>query len=180
MFLPVRTVVPAIAALTAIVLLVPGLGQAAPRPIAPSRSEIRAAARAAVRSSGLWATVNICNTKRDPDAIGVRGQMPGLGFRTRLGMEFQIRYWSARERRFRLIGGADKSITVGSATSGLHQDGATFHLTPHAGFIVATVSFTWSLGQMVLVRVTRWTRSGHPDADGGDPPRYSAGKCVIS
>jgi hypothetical protein len=166
-------------------MLVAALGAVAARPpVAPGSStptsrQIQAAVREVARSTDLWATFNICNTHTHPNSAGIRGQMPGLGFRAQLSMEFQIHYWSVRDKRFKIVQGADKAVTLGSATTGLHQDGVTFRFAPHAGYLASSVTFDWTIGRTVVAHLTRWTSKGHPDADGGDPPHYSAGRCVI-
>jgi hypothetical protein len=35
--------------------------------------------KARAAASRLWATVNVCDTERSPDAMGVRASMPGNG-----------------------------------------------------------------------------------------------------
>jgi hypothetical protein len=180
MFLSVRTPAFAAAMLAALITSVSAVA-ATPPPVSsgPSNAEIQAAIKQVKRSKDLWATINICNTRAHANAIGIRGQMPGLGFRARLSMEFEVHYWSAREKRFKPIKGADTVIDLGSVISGLHQDGVTFRFAPHAGFLASTISFNWTLGNKSIARFTRWSSKGHRDADGGDPPHYSAGRCVI-
>lgn len=168
-----------LATLAALLAVPPGASVASAA-TGPSTQQIQAAVKQAARSKDLWATFNICNTQNHPDAAGIRGQMPGLGFRAQLSMEFQLKYWSVRERRFKPVGGGDRWVTLGNAITGLHQDGFTFPLPAHAGFLASAVSFDWTVGGKSVARLTRWTSKGHPDADGGDPPHYSAGKCVIS
>jgi hypothetical protein len=182
MFLFVRTPVLATSLLVALIASAPAAAATAPPPVSsgPSNAEIQAAIKQVKRSKDLWATINICNTRTHANAIGIRGQMPGLGFRTKLSMEFQVHYWSVKEKRFKLIKGADTVINIGSKVSGLHQDGVTFRFAPHAGFLASTVSFNWTLGSKSIGSLTRWSSKGHPDADGGDPPHYSAGRCVIA
>ena len=81
-------------------------GQASARerrhqPGRPTKAQIRTAVARAERSKSLWATVNICNSKRYPDRIGVRGQMPSLGFAAWLSMDIQVQYYSdAHEKHF--------------------------------------------------------------------------------
>ena len=60
---------------------------ASKRPTGPTHSQISAAVARVKRSRNLWATVNICNTKRHPDVVGIRGQMPALGFSSALSMQ---------------------------------------------------------------------------------------------
>jgi hypothetical protein len=145
----------------------------------PTPAQIRTAVRRAERSRDLWATVNICNTKRHPNVIGVRGQMPGLGFPATLEVDIQVDYWSPASKGFRSAPGAKRSIPLGREKTGLYQGGWQFPFGPHAGSLRGLVTFKWKLGSKQLGRATRTTSAGHRDAEFGDPARYSSGNCVI-
>src|ERR1700689_1187810 len=71
---------------------------AAAAAVGPRR--IAAAVARAERSSSLWATVNICSSPTDPDSMGLRGQMPTLGFSASLSMVIGVNYWSTTAKRF--------------------------------------------------------------------------------
>jgi hypothetical protein len=146
---------------------------------APTPRQIRAAVRNAEHSKDLWATVNICNTKNHPNTIGIRGQMPTLGFATKLRMRFRVEYWTGKA--FTPVPGVSKAITLGPAVHGVYQAGVRFPFAPsaQAGLLRGSVSFEWRLGSRRVAQVTRSTRKGHPDADFGDPKRFSSGVCVI-
>jgi hypothetical protein len=145
----------------------------------PTPAQIRAAVRAALRSSSLWATINICDTRRYPNTVGIRGQMPTLGFTSSLSMDVQVEFRSAANRRFRPISGVERTLRLGRAASALHQGGANFRFSPHAGTFSATITFEWKLAGKVLGRATRRTTVGHPQADFGDPAHFSAALCQI-
>ncbi|MFZ0091544.1 MAG: hypothetical protein WAL63_18705 [Solirubrobacteraceae bacterium] len=153
---------------------------------APARAlgpkQISAAVSRAERSSSLWATVNICDSRKYPNALGIRGQMPTLGFSASLSMAVQINYWSPGKKRFEPIKapGATATQSLGTESSGLQQAGSVFKFKPHTGMLNATVTFTWTRGGKVLGRVQRQTTAGHPGADYGSPPRYSAAACRIA
>jgi hypothetical protein len=178
MFIYVRARLAMILALLAFVLSAPAAWSATTP--APTNAQIQAAIKQVSRSKDLWATFNICNTKSHPNAAGIRAQMPGLGFRAKLSMKVQINYWSVAGKKFKPIPGALKSISLGSAATGLHQGGVTFRFAPHAGFLASIVTFDWTLGNKLIGELTRHSSKGHPLADDGDPPHFSAGKCVIS
>jgi hypothetical protein len=166
--------------LTAVVLLVFAAGSAArPSSRAPTGKQMHAAVRSAERSRSLWATINICNTRRYPDAIGIRAQMPALGFRTTLKMEFQVDQRTAHSASFRPVSRAKRAVAVGSVKRGLQQEGVTFSFGPNSGALRGTVHFEWRLGSRVLGRSSRVTTRGHPSANFGDPPRHSASRCLI-
>jgi hypothetical protein len=147
----------------------------------PSRAQIHQAVRAAERSSSLWATINICNSRRYPNTLGVRGQMPTLGFSASLSMLIQVDYYSPQIKRFVAIksSNAISKLSLGSASSGLQQDGAVFPFAAHTGLLNATIVFTWKRGGKVLGQTKRRTSAGHRDADYGSPPHFSAAHCQI-
>jgi hypothetical protein len=177
MFLAVRVPL-RLAALTTL------LAAASPAPFAdaanhpPSSAQIRSAVQRAKRSGALWATVNICNTRRYPDRIGIRGQMPSLGFAAALSMDIQVDYLPSGDERFTPVPGASRMIGLQS-TSGLRQEGANWSFTSHTGTLSGTITFEWALDGKVLGQVTRATTAGHPDAEFASPPHFSAAHCTI-
>ena len=82
------------------------------------------------RSRNLWATVNICNTKNHPYVVGIRGQMPALGFNSLLMMEIELRYWSDTEKRYKPLADSKETISLGTERSGVHQSGAVVPVRP--------------------------------------------------
>jgi hypothetical protein len=151
----------------------PGLATAA----GPSQARVTRAVRAAERSPTLWATINICSSRRYPHTVGVRGQMPTLGFSASLSMTFDVDWYSTAKKRFIQV--ATRTESLGRASSGLQQDGAVFPFAAHTGLLRSTVVFTWTRGGRVLGQVQQQTTAGHKDADFGSPPRYSAAQCRI-
>jgi hypothetical protein len=148
----------------------------------PSQTQIQQALARAKRSRQLWATINICASGSDSGRIGIRGQMPALGFPSTLFMRIQVEYWSPRARRFKPVPDRDakKRVRLGGVTSGFEQGGHTFTFAPHAGLLRATVTFQWWGFGRLLGSAIRNTRRGHPDADGGQPRHFSAGLCALS
>ena len=143
--------------------------------------QIATAIARAERSSSLWATVNICSSRRDPDSLGIRGQMPTLGFRASLSMVIQVDYWSISKKRFVPIQSATATTTLalGEQSTGLQQDGAIFPFKAHTGLLNATITFTWRRAGKLLGETKRRTTAGHPDADYGSPPHFTAAQCTI-
>ncbi len=158
-----------------------GGARSAGRATGPSASAIAQAIRQAESSSSLWATINICNSKADPDTLGVRGQMPALGFSAKLVMTVRVTYWSSAKQRFEPIAGptASRTLVVGGFTSGLQQDGLQFQFPPKTGRLSATITFAWKRAGAVLGQTVRAATAGHPDADFGSPAHYSAAQCTI-
>jgi hypothetical protein len=145
----------------------------------PTPNQIASALRKAERSKQLWATVNICDTHRHPDTIGVRSQVPALGFPTSISISLGVQFWSAADKRFESVPGVRKVIRLAPLSRGIHQRGVTFRFGPHAGRLRGTARFAWSRRGRVLGRTEQHTTRGHRDADFGDPPKFSAATCTI-
>ena len=147
--------------------------------VGPAR--IAHAVRTAERSKSLWATVNICSSRKYPNALGVRGQMPTLGFSATMSMAIQVDYWSTTSHSFVPIKSnlATTRLSLGSAVTGIEQGGAVFPFKAHTGLLNATITFSWARGGKVIGQTVRRTTAGHRDADHGSPPHYSAAQCLI-
>jgi hypothetical protein len=139
------------------------------------------AALLATAAGGPWATVNVCDTAKHPDAIGIRASMPGFPKHARLAMRFRV--------QFRTDSGdwAD----VAGADSGWRALG-----TGHGDPVESGWSFTFAhsasavtLRGMVRFRTRRPrsaprftelpTTAGHRSSAGADPPGYSAATCTL-
>jgi hypothetical protein len=142
----------------------------------PTPAQIRHAIAAAEASHDLWATINICNSKRFPGVIGIRGQMPSLGFNAAMGMKIDVQYQPSPKTGFK-PSGLRQTIGLGQAIHRLLQGGARWKLMPHQGLLRGSVTFVWWIGHHVLGQTTRITSARHHDADFGDPPRFSAADC---
>jgi hypothetical protein len=162
-------------------VLVPAAPPAAAAVGAVGSARIARAVHNAERSGSLWATVNICDSRAYRNDLGVRGQMPSLGFSARLYMVVQVNYWSQAKHRFVPIQSnlATTQLSLGSSDTGLQQDGAIFPFSPHTGRLNATVTFMWTRGGKVIGQTVRRTTAGHTDADHGSPAHYSAAQCRI-
>jgi hypothetical protein len=143
----------------------------------PTRAQIAKAIKQAEASKSLWATVNICNSKRYPDAVGIRGQMPSLGFPAWLSMKIELNYWSGT--KFVADTMASKLVRLGRSSAGLQQGGARFNFTPPAPLFNANVQFIWRRSGKLLGQKTLATTAGHPNADFSSPVHYSAARCKI-
>lgn len=143
----------------------------------PTPAQVRAAIRRAERSPDLWATINVCNTKRYPHKVGVRGQMPALGFASTMSMEIQIQYYKRRTRKYVLGPGHPYHYPFGRQVTGLYQGGANFPLS--AGLFRGQITFTWKLDGKVVGQTSRLSVGGRPHVTHGDPPGHSAATCRI-
>jgi hypothetical protein len=136
----------------------------------------------------LWATVNVCDTAGHPDAVGIRGSMPGSGDRGEdMFMRFQVQYYIPRDKQWHNLGeGADSGwVDVGSAKYRTRQSGRTFTVTPPrpgspAYLMRGVITFEWRKAGEVTRRARKRTTSGHPDTKGSDPPGFSAASCSIT
>jgi hypothetical protein len=152
------------------------------------------AAGAAPRSPDLWATVNICDTVRHPDQLGIRASMPGSGRRGAMYMRFRAQFFDSGANAWREVGGSGVSrwIYVGSSRLRNRQGGYTFAFgapaTGSAFVLRGRVEFQWrerrrrrdGTLRVVVVRSARAnTRAGYPSTVGSDPPGFSASLCEI-
>lgn len=166
-------------------LLVAALTLAAAAPAAakpPSPRQVARAVAAAEKSSSLWATVNICNSRTHRDQIGVRGQMPSLGFSSTMSMTITLNAWSSTAKSFQAINSpnAVATINLGSHMRGLEQGGTVFPFQKgETGLWNATIVFTWTRHGKAVGQTQRRTTAGHHSADYGSPARYSAAQCSI-
>jgi len=148
-----------------------------------------APAGAQAASKKLWATVNVCDTKRSPGVIGIRASMPGNGRRERLYMRFQVQWFSFARNRWLDSSSRTGWRYVGSARYRSTQAGYSFKFAdPPAGQsfrLRGEVSFQWrarrknSRRYRVVERAERTTRRGIKGVEGGDPKGRSDAACVI-
>jgi hypothetical protein len=147
----------------------------------PTPAQVRAAVKRAEHSRQLWTTINICNTPANPSRIGIRGQMPALGFPARLSMTVQVDYWDAAAKVFRPVPGATghAQVKLGTVLDGVEQGGHTFRFPAGTGLLSGTITFQWRRGGKVVGHISKPATGGHHGVNGGDPPHRSAASCVI-
>jgi hypothetical protein len=77
----------------------------------------------------LWATVNICDTQKSPNALGVRASVPGNGSRQRIFARYSAQWWRAAKQEWMDVGGSGLTrwIFLGDADMSARQAGWTFH-----------------------------------------------------
>lgn len=166
---------PALVALLLIALAGPAHAQTR-RAATPTARQVRAAVQKAEHSKNLWSTINVCNTKRHRNTIGIRGQMPGLGFSAQLRMRFGVEYWTGKA--FTRLRGLERSVALGAA-GGLHQAGVMFSFGPQAGRLRGSVTFEWRYRRKLIGHARATTTLHHRSADYGDPKGFSSEECVI-
>jgi hypothetical protein len=171
-----------ISLLALLALCAPAVSSARPQrgPLARRASSLRAL----LRSRELWATIDVCNTAKQPETVGVRGSMPGDGHaRDAMSMSFHLEYLNAVNQWVELEGsGSSGFIAVGSAGAS-RQGGSSFTLKPHPGKPAYTlrgvVDFRWTHGKTIMQTARRPTMTGHEAAVGAEPKGYSSAECSV-
>jgi hypothetical protein len=184
--------------------LPPGVVPAAVPPVSKAAGQRRAAgasmsvARKAFRIEEgpppLWATVNICDTKESPNALGVRASVPGNGSRRRVYARFTAQWWSGAKQAWLAVGGRGTTDWVYVGTQGWNasQGGWTFHFSqPPAGttyVIRGVVELSWRRQAGASRKRAHWsqverrillTETGKTGVKGGDPLGTSKAMCLI-
>jgi hypothetical protein len=136
----------------------------------------------------LWATVNVCDTKKAPDDMGVRARAPGDGSRAQIYMRFTAQYRTDGKWR-RVDHGRSGWLRAGSARFLNQEIGYTFSFhkpEPGRGYVMrGLVEFQWRdrrkhhKRRVVVRRAQRYTTSGHP-TQGAQPKGFSAAHCTIA
>ena len=145
-----------------------------------------AAAHPLEHSRELWATVDVCGPKNQPETIGIRGSMPGDGQATdTMYMRFSVQYLNPATGKWLDVGkGADSGfLKVGSGTL-TRQAGDSFQLALTAGKasykLRGYVIFQLRKGSTVIETAARPTAAGHKSLAGADPRGFSSATCVLS
>jgi hypothetical protein len=96
----------------------------------PRRSETRD------RRRPFWATVNVCDTQKSPNALGIRLSVPGNGSNERIFARYTAEWWSGAQQEWLTVDGSGVTdwVPVGSADMASRQAGWTFRFVqPPAG-----------------------------------------------
>ncbi len=139
------------------------------------------------KSPLLWATVNVCDTEKNPDTIGIRASMPGSGRKGEtMWMRFRVQYFSEREgiwHNFTVKGADSGLVRVGRhARYRVRQSGYLFPFDPPAGAtyrLRGAVYFQWRKRGIVMRRVKEVTVGGKRPAV-ADPSGYSKATCTVA
>ena len=146
-----------------------------------------ATARSIYQSRHLWSTVNVCDTARNPDTIGIRGSMPGSGRRGEsMWMRFQVQYRSSVDglwHNFTLEGTDSGFIRIARhARYEARQAGYLFPFSPATGeryVLRGVVTFEWRRHGRAVRRAKKRTTAPHA-ATVADPDGFSAAQCEIT
>src|SRR5262245_53840827 len=137
-------------------------------------------AGASARQAPLWATVNVCDSPKQPDRIGVRASMPGTPKGARLSMRFRVQYRAGDE--WRDVADADSGwVNVGVARGSQVEYGwsFTFAKGTKSTLLRGVVRFRWRRGDALPRQAEEATEAGHRSSAGADPVGYSAATCAL-
>ena len=145
-----------------------------------------ASAHSLLHSHVLWATVDVCSPKDQPNTIGIRGSMPGDGHsKDTMYIRFRVQYEDPSTKKWVYLskGGDSGLLKLGSGAVA-RQGGFSVELAPVAdgpGFTLrGYVIFQWRRGATVLESATRLTTAGHKSLAGADPRGFSAATCELT
>ena len=143
--------------------------------------------------------MNICDTARDPDSMGIRASMPGNGSDQRKWARFTAEYWSRSRQAWTAVSGTGVSPWVypGTARDARRQVRWTFAFSPPPRRVTFTmrahVEFEWrrkparklgaspssARGGRVVRSLIRSTETGVQGVQGGDPAGTSKAACLM-
>ena len=151
-----------------------------PRALLAALLVLAVAPAAAAADAGPWATVNICDTAKHPDAIGIRASMPGLPRHARLAMRFRVQYRTSDGTWADVAGANSGWRELGPAGGDPVQSGWSFTFAQPQNPVVlrGMVRFRWRRGGPARF-AQQATAAGHKSSAGADPPGYSAATCTL-
>jgi len=146
---------------------------------------LAAAAPAPAATKNLWATVNVCDSPRYPDSVGIAARMPGNGSAQRMYMRFYVQFFDGDRWRPVTSGGVSPWLYAGSAKYTWVGRGYTFSFDPPPAGASYTmrgmVRYEWRKGKTKVVKRTRrYTSDGHPGTRDSDPKGFSSRKCKMA
>ena len=137
-------------------------------------------AAAQAKDTPLWATVNVCDTVKQPDQIGIRAAMPATPKGARLSMRFRVQYKSGED--WKDVADADSGwVNVGPAKGPMVEYGwsFTFAKGTKSTLLRGVVTFRWRRGDSLPKQAEVATEAGHRSSAGADPAGYSAATCAL-
>jgi hypothetical protein len=114
----------------------------------------------------LWATVNVCDTKNSPNALGIRTSVPGNGSNERIFSRYTAQWWSEADQKWLTVAGSGMTdwVFLGNADMASRQAGWTFSFVqPPAGttyVMRGVVELQWR-DTAAAARKARRTRIAH-------------------
>jgi hypothetical protein len=157
----------------------------APMVLAAAVAPAPATAGSQLHSRELWATVDVCNPKDQPNTIGIRGSMPGDGHpKDTMYMRVRVQYEDPSTKKWVYMARGDSGLLKLGSASVARQGGFSVELAPVAGraafMLRGYVTFQWRRGAKVLKSASSVTTAGHKSQASADPPGYSAATCKLA
>ena len=135
---------------------------------------------AAAKDAAPWATVNVCDTAKRPDAIGIRASMPGVPKGARMAMRFRVQF-KTEDGWQDVKGAASRWQPVGTSRGLAAESGWSFTFAHPSSPVTlrGMVQLRWRKGATVVRDVELPTEAGHRSSAGADPADYSAATCTL-
>jgi hypothetical protein len=135
---------------------------------------------AAAKDAAPWATVNVCNSAKRPDTIGIRASMPGVPKGARMAMRFRVQF-KTDDGWQDVKGAASRWQPVGVARGAATESGWSFTFAHPSSptTLRGMVQVRWRKGVTVLRQLELPTEAGHRSSAGADPADYSAATCTL-
>ena len=136
---------------------------------------------AQAREPTPWATINVCDTAKQPDTIGIRASMPGTPKGVRLSMRFRVQY-KVDEDTWADVQDADSGWRALGVAKGVPaESGWTFSFTKPSKAVTlrGVVRFRWRRGDQLPRTSEVVTEAGHRSSAGSDPAGFSAAICAL-
>jgi hypothetical protein len=132
-----------------------------------------------------WATVNVCDSAGQPNAMGVRASLPGDGSHGQMSVRFTAQWFDNSQQAWLPVEGAATSpwLNAGSARSRARQAGWTFDFNapaPGGSYLLRAVAeLQWRSGATVVRSTSLVTSAGMAAVMAGDPAGTSLASCTI-
>jgi hypothetical protein len=135
---------------------------------------------ASAKEVAPWATVNVCNSAKRPDAIGIRASMPGAPKGTRMAMRFRVQF-KTDDGWQDVKGAASRWQPVGTARGLAAESGWSFTFAHPSSPVTlrGMVQLRWRKAGTVVRQAELATEAGHRSSAGADPADYSAATCTL-
>jgi hypothetical protein len=127
-----------------------------------------------------WATVNVCDSAKRPETIGIRASMAGVPKGARMAMRFRVQF-KTDDGWQDVKGAASRWQPVGTARGLAAESGWSFTFAHPSSPVTlrGMVQLRWRKGGTVLRQVELPTEAGHRSSAGADPADYSAATCTL-
>ena len=135
---------------------------------------------ASAKEAAPWATVNVCDSAKRPDAIGIRASMPGVPKGARMAMRFRVQFKTDTGWQD-VKGAASRWQPVGVARGAATESGWSFTFAHPSSPVTlrGMVQLRWRKGATVVRTAELPTEAGHRSSAGADPADYSAATCTL-